>query len=66
MLKVKVINCFINYVLFLQSEESPVEVTGEVTGLSNGLHGFHIHEFGDNTNGKSYTSVTLTHLPVLL
>ncbi|KDR12362.1 superoxide dismutase [Cu-Zn]-like [Zootermopsis nevadensis] len=31
--------------------DSPVRVTGEVTGLSQGLHGFHIHEFGDNTNG---------------
>lgn len=52
--------------IFIQNEDSPVEVTGEVTGLSNGLHGFHVHEFGDNTNGKSYTSVILIHIPVLV
>ncbi|XP_019869956.1 superoxide dismutase [Cu-Zn] [Aethina tumida] len=34
-----------------QDSSSPVEVTGEVTGLGKGLHGFHVHEFGDNTNG---------------
>ncbi|XP_050596020.1 superoxide dismutase [Cu-Zn] [Bombus affinis] len=37
---------------FEQSDSSsPVKVTGQVTGLKQGLHGFHIHEFGDNTNG---------------
>ncbi|VVC24668.1 Superoxide dismutase, copper/zinc, binding site,Superoxide dismutase, copper/zinc binding domain [Cinara cedri] len=39
-------------IFFSQTNEGcPVEVTGEVAGLSKGLHGFHIHEFGDNTNG---------------
>ena len=26
-------------------------VKGEVTGIAEGKHGFHIHEFGDFTNG---------------
>lgn len=36
---------------FTQSDKAPVKVTGEITGLVAGQHGFHIHEFGDNTNG---------------
>ncbi|XP_036379360.1 superoxide dismutase [Cu-Zn] [Megalops cyprinoides] len=34
-----------------QSESAPVKLTGEITGLSAGDHGFHVHAFGDNTNG---------------
>jgi len=29
----------------------PVTVKGELKGLKEGLHGFHVHEFGDTTDG---------------
>jgi superoxide dismutase, Cu-Zn family len=34
-------------VLLFQQKEEGVHVTGQVTGLTPGEHGFHIHEFGD-------------------
>ncbi|OQR72192.1 superoxide dismutase-like [Tropilaelaps mercedesae] len=38
-------------VIWFTQENDSVKVNGEVTGLTKGLHGFHVHEFGDNTNG---------------
>ena len=34
-------------VYFEQSDEGAVKVSGEITGLSDGLHGFHVHQVGD-------------------
>ena len=29
---------------FVQEGDGPVTVTGELTGLADGLHGFHVHQ----------------------
>lgn len=39
-------------VVYLTSEGNHVQVTGKVTGLTQGKHGFHIHEYGDLTDLK--------------
>ncbi|KAI6238058.1 Superoxide dismutase [Aphelenchoides fujianensis] len=39
-------------VWFTQEKQGgPVTVEGEIRGLAPGLHGFHVHQYGDRTNG---------------
>lgn len=35
-----------------ESESAPTFIEATVSGLTPGKHGFHVHEFGDNTNGR--------------
>ncbi|KAF7145338.1 hypothetical protein RHSIM_Rhsim04G0215500 [Rhododendron simsii] len=38
-------------VYFTQEGDGPTTVTGCLSGLKPGLHGFHVHALGDTTNG---------------
>jgi len=41
----------VNGVINFLQEGSAVKVTGKIEGLVPGQHGFHVHQFGDNTDG---------------
>ena len=47
---------------FLQSKRSRVKVTYHINGLSDGLHGFHVHEYGDLTDGYIVVAHILIHI----
>ncbi|KAF3326213.1 Cu/Zn superoxide dismutase [Carex littledalei] len=36
---------------FTQQGDGPTTVSGSISGLKPGLHGFHVHPLGDTTNG---------------
>ncbi|QEI03623.1 SOD [Rachiplusia nu nucleopolyhedrovirus] len=50
----KIVGDVTGEIVFLQeSPEHLLKISGYILGLPKGLHGFHVHEFGDLSNGCS-------------
>ncbi|KAL6506060.1 hypothetical protein OROHE_022779 [Orobanche hederae] len=49
------------FVQFIQQSAGDTHVEGSISGLSPGLHGFHIHALGDTTNGCNSTGHRFLH-----
>jgi Cu-Zn family superoxide dismutase len=43
-------------VVFFTQKGDEIEITGKITGLTPGKHGFHVHEFGDLTDTKGMST----------
>ncbi|XP_012348529.1 superoxide dismutase [Cu-Zn], chloroplastic isoform X1 [Apis florea] len=41
--------------IIVQNDDNSVNITGKISGLTEGLHGFHVHEKGDLRNGCTST-----------
>jgi Cu-Zn family superoxide dismutase len=43
-------------VVYFTQKGDVIEITGKITGLTPGKHGFHVHEFGDLTNPEGMST----------
>lgn len=46
-----------SFLYLIRNVSGPTTVTGNVSGLKAGLHGFHVHALGDTTNGCMSTGI---------
>ena len=59
-------NSKVSGTIHFTQQDGVIEISGEVTGLSPGLHGFHIHEYGDCSAADASSAgghFNPTHMP---